>query len=225
MAETGISYGQVAPYAAGAGAATQAFATLAQGLLAAKRSRAITRYNAQTLEENARAAQQAAELEAQQQLRAAMIAEQELRLVEQAGAYREARLQEQHEATLGETRAMIAGAGLTMTGSPLRVYEEQARQQAWEILASRYQTKLQQRALEEEAVQQRYGAALSRYGGQERLRIGRQQAALTRALRDDTQELAAWMGAASSLLGGSSAMLAQRERQQPYGPTVNSPVS
>jgi hypothetical protein len=202
------------PWVYGAGAGVGAFAELAQGIIGQRRERRIANYNAQITERNARAAAQAAELEALQYERARAIAEQDALLTEQAGAYREARMREQSERLLSETRAIVASSGLLMEGSPLRVYEESARAQERDILAERYATQLQARALREQGVQAGYAATLSRYGAQERLRVGAGQAAAMRGMVDTTQVLAGLTRAGATLTGGAAQMESLRQRQK-----------
>jgi hypothetical protein len=217
MAEDFDTWG---PWVYGAGAGLGAFTELAQGILGQRRERRIAAYNAQVTWRNAQAAAQAAELEALQYERARAIAEQDALLAEQAGAYREARLREQSERLLSETRAIVASSGLLMEGSPLRVYEESARAQERDILADRYATKLQARALREQGVQAGYAATLSRYGAQERLRVGAGQAAAIRGMTDTTKVLAGLTRAGATLAGGAAQMEGLRQRQR-YSTLLN----
>lgn len=205
------------PYVYGAGAGLEAFAQIAQGIQAAKRAKAVANYNAEVTEANARAASQAAEIEAQQLVRQAAIAQQDVLLLEQGQAYREARLREQHERILGQTRAIVASSGIMMSGSPLRVYEESVRQQEMDLLTTRYQSRLQVRAAQEAGTQAEYQAALARYGGAERLRIGKQQAGAIRAMQDDTQVMAGLLRASGTAARGAATYQYLQERQKPVG--------
>jgi hypothetical protein len=197
------------------GSGLGAFATLAAGIVGQRRERRIAQYNAEVIERNSRAAAQAAELEALQYARAQALAEADALLTEQAGAYRDARFREQSERILSETRAIVASSGLLMEGSPLRVYEDTARAQERDLLAQQYQTKLQARALREQGAQAGYAATLSRYGAQERLRVGAGQAAAIRGMVDNTQVLAGLTRAGATLAGGAAQMEGLRQRQQP----------
>jgi hypothetical protein len=187
-----------------AGSGLEAFAGLAQGILAAKRARSLANYNAKVAEANAQAQAQAAGIEALQLHRQALLLQQDQLLAHEAQLWREARNQEQHEQVLGQTRAIVARSGILMEGSPLAVYEESLRQMHLDTHAQRYQVQLQQRASGEQASQAEYGATLARYGAGERLRMGTAQAGLLRGDVDDTQVLAGLTRAGGSLLKGAA---------------------
>jgi hypothetical protein len=221
MATTGFL--QYSPYLTGASYGVEAFAQIAQGIAASRRAKRVSEYNARVIEEQSRAAAQAADIEALQYERQAQIAEQDALLLEQASTYQQARLREQHERVLADTRAIVASSGLLMRGSPLRVYEETARQQERDVLALQYQTKLQQRALQMQGQEAQYAASLARYGGAERLRVGGQQAAATRAMRERGQVAAGLLRGISTAAQGAAAGWYQKEAlKASKGPTVPS---
>jgi hypothetical protein len=187
-----------------AGTGAEAFAALAQGILAHNRASKIADYNAKVAEANAQAQAQAAQIEALQYDRQAQLSREDAVLLRQAQTWREARQGEQQAAVLGQTRAIIAASGLQMEGSPLAVYEETLRQHSLDTLAQRYQTRVQERAVGEQATQQAYAATMARYGGGERLRIGGQQAGLIQATVDDTQIAAGLTKVSGDLLKGAA---------------------
>jgi hypothetical protein len=198
------AWGSYGPEMAGAGFGMEALGGLAQGILAAHRAKTVAHYNADVAEANAQAQAQAAEIEALQLHRQALLAQQDQQLVAEAQVWREARGREQNERILGQTRAIVASSGLLMEGSPLAVYEESARQMRLETQAQRYQADLQARAAGEQASQAEYAATLARYGAGERLRIGNVQAGLLRADVDETHVLAGLTRAGGSLLKGAA---------------------
>jgi hypothetical protein len=203
------------------GYGAEALANLAQGLLAAKRAKRIAEYNADITAANAEAQANAAEIEAQQYQRRAALARRELAEAEviatQAHAYREERQREQNARILGQTRAIVASSGLMMSGSPLAVYEETARQQQLDLLATRYQTQLQLRqqraATEEQITQDAYAAQLARYGAGERLRVGRAQGGLLRGEADTSGTMAGLLKASASLTKGAAVYQNLEERR------------
>jgi hypothetical protein len=197
-----MSVGDIGLATGAVGTGLEAVSQIIQSINAGKRARAIANYNAEVTEANAQAQAQAQEIEAQQYVRQAALARQDQLLAQQAQDWREARERDKNTYILGQTRAIVAASGLMMTGSPLAVYEETARQQRLETLAERYTTQLQVRAAGERATQAEYGAQLARYGAGERLRIGRQAAGLTRAQADDEYALAGLTKAAGTLTGG-----------------------
>lgn len=205
-----------------AGAGAEAFANLAQGILAAKRAKKFAAYNADVAEANAESQANAAEIEAQQYIRRAALArrqqQEEEQIAGQAQAYREARQEEQNERILGQTRAIIASSGVMLSGSPMAVLEETARQQRLDILATRYQTSLQLRqsriASEESATQDEYAAQLARFGAGERLRIGRAQGAALRSGADGSAVGAGLLKATASLTKGAAEYAYNMERQK-----------
>jgi hypothetical protein len=197
-----MSAGELGLATGAVGTGLEAFAQIVQSINAGKRARALANYNAQVTEVNAQAQAQAQEIEAQQYMRQASLARQDQILAQQAQTWREARERDKNEVILGQTRAIVAASGVLMTGSPLAVYEETARQQRLDTLAARYTTQLQVRAAGERATQAEYAAQLARYGAGERLRIGRQAAGLTRAQAEDDYALAGLTRATGTLLGG-----------------------
>jgi hypothetical protein len=207
---------------AGMGYGAEALASLAQGLLAAKRAKRIAEYNADITEANAQAQAQAAEVEAQQYIRRAALTQRELAeaevLTQQAQAYREARQQEQDARILGQTRAIIGSSGLMQGGSPWAVYEETARQQALDVLATRYQSALQLRqqrqAAQDQITQDEYAAQLARYGAGERLRVGGAQAGLLRAEADGSAVGAGLLRASAAVTKGAAAYTLLEERRK-----------
>jgi hypothetical protein len=207
----------------GAGYGLEALASIAQSIQAGKRARAVADYNADVTNANAQAQAQAAEVEAQQYQRQAAIAQQDQLLARQAQTYRERREREQNDRILGQTRAIIASSGLMLSGSPLAVYEETARQQELDILAQRYQTALQVRASGEQATQAEYAAQVARYGAGERLRVGRAQGGLLKAQADDDYLLAGLMKAGGAAVKGVGTYTYLAERQKsPLSPTEKS---
>jgi hypothetical protein len=221
MAETfwqSVGSGSYTPYVSSAGYGLEAFAQIAQGILAAKRAKSYARYNAQVVEANARAEAQAAELEAQQYMRQVALLQQEQQILQQAQAYREGRQRETNERTLGQTRAIIASSGLMMEGSPLAAYEDLALEQERDILAGRYEATLQQRALDESITHATFGAEMARYGGRERLRVGDQQASLLRAEGGGGNVAAGFMRAGGSLLRGGADYVYGQERRKARDP-------
>jgi hypothetical protein len=202
------------PEIGAAGSGLEAFAALAQGIVAAKRAKAIAGYNADVAEANAQAQAQAAELEALQLHRQALIAQQDMVLAQEAQTWREARGREQQERILGQTRAIVGASGLLMEGSPLAVYEETIRQAHLDVAAQRYQTQLQQRASGEQATQAEYGATLARWGAGERLRVGHAQAGLLRNEPDETQVGAGLLRAGAAVTKGAGTYLYETERQK-----------
>src|SRR5262245_38483058 len=209
-----ISQRDAGLYTSAAGSVADAFADIAQGVLAQKRAKAIGQYNAEVAQANAVAQAYAAENEAQQALRNAQLVRQDIAQADQAQSYREDLEREQFARTLGQTRAIIASSGLMLSGSPLTVYEETARQQQQDILAQRYQTSLQTRALGEQAVQEEYRAELARYGAGERLRVGRQQAGLIRSGIDTTGAEAGVLRAGAALTKGAAWYDYQQARRE-----------
>lgn len=195
-----------------AGSGAEAFAAIAQGILAQKRAQKVAEYNAEVAVANATAQAQAAEIEAQQSTRQATITRQDEQLIQEAEAWREARQREEQGRLLGQTRAIIGASGLLMEGSPLAVYEETVRQYSLTTAAQHYQGRLQQRALEEQATQQDYAATLARAGAGERIRVGGQQAGLLRANVDDTQVTAGLLRAGAAVTKGIGTYAYQDER-------------
>jgi hypothetical protein len=199
------------PYLTGASYGLEAFGQIAQGIAASRRAKRVSEYNARVIEEQSRAAAQAADIEALQYERQAQIAEQDALVLDQTSTYQQARLRDQHERVLAETRAIVAGSGLLLRGSPLRVYEETARQQERDVLALQYQTRLQQRALQMQGQEAQYAASLARYGAGERLRVGGQQAAATRGMREGGQVAAGLLRGIGTAAQGVEAGLYQKE--------------
>lgn len=209
------TYGTVASLA---GTGMQLFSQIQAARQAAK----IAEHNARVAEANAQAQANAAEIEAQQQLRLAELDRQDILLSEQAALYRAARQREQGERILGSARAIIAASGLMLEGSPMAVLEETARQQEMDILASQYQARVQARAAGESATMREYAAEVARYGGRERLRVGRAQAGLVRAGGDDA-ERAGYLRAAGTAAQGLSQAAYLYERGR--GATLTSPAA
>ena len=205
-----------------AGSGMQAFAQLAQGIMAAKRAKKLAAYNADILESNAQAEAFAAENHAQQYLRRAALTRQaqleEEQLNAAAQAYREDRQREQHVRLRSQTRAIVASSGLMMSGSPLVVYEETVRQQELDILATRYQSALELRqsrhASTEAVTQDEYAAEMARFGGGERLRIGGTQAGLLRSNADGSAVGAGLLQAGATLSRGAATYGYERERRK-----------
>lgn len=197
-----------------AGTGAEAFADIAQGVLAHKRAQEVAKYNAEVAVANATAQAQAAEIEAQQANRQAIITRQDAQLVQEADAWRAARQREEEGRLLGQTRATIAASGLLMEGSPLAVYEDTVRQYSLNTAAHQYQARLQQRALEEQATEQDYAATLARFGAGERIRVGGQQAGLLRANVDDTQVTAGLLRAGAAVTKGVGTYTYQEERMK-----------
>ena len=220
MAES--SFAAYSPYITGASYGAEAFAQIAQGILAAKRAKRVSEYNAQIIEQQSRAAAQASEIEALQYERQAQIAQQDALLLEQASTYQQERIRDQQERVLAESRAIVAGSGLLMRGSPLRVQEETVREQERDVLALQYQTRLQQRALRTQQTESAYAASLARYGAGERLRVGGAQAAATRSMREGGQVLAGFMRATNTAVQGFGSYLYQQEvRKAAQGPSLS----
>lgn len=190
------SYGMVANLA---GTGLQIYSQI----VAARQAARIADHNAQVAEANAQAQANAAEIEAQQQLRLAELDRQDILLSEQAALYREARQREQGARILGASRAIIASSGLMLEGSPLAVLEETARQQEMDVLVGQYQARLQARAARESATMHEYAAEVARYGGGERLRVGRAQAGLLRAGGQEA-ETAGFLKAAGTAAQGAA---------------------
>jgi hypothetical protein len=185
-------------YANAAGSVVQA----AGQIYSAIQAQALGRYNEAAAKANAQADAYRLEIEAAQQERLALIAEQEQALVAEAAAFREARMQEQFARLEGAARARIGASGVAFAGSPLYVMEESARQSQMALLVSQYETRLQQRALQEAKTQHLYAAELARYGMGERLRVGGQQATLA-GFTAGNQASANLLGAAGSLAEGA----------------------
>lgn len=166
-----------AGYASAAGSLAQFVAQLK----AASDARTVARYNARVAEANAQASAYAAESEAAQQRRGAIIARQEITIAQQAQAFQERQQREQFSRLNGQTEAIIAASGLALEGSPLVAYEANIRQQEWDVLAGQYNLRLRERALGEEITQREYAAQVAEVTGGDRLRVGRMQAGLLRS--------------------------------------------
>ena len=202
------------PAIGAAGYGAEAINAIMAGIAAKRRAEKIANYNAQVAEANAQAQAMGAEVEAQQYERQAAIARQDQGLAQQAQAWREYQEQERNAQVLGQTRAIIAGSGLMLSGSPLAMYENTARQQGLEMLAQRYQTALQVRASGEQATEAEYGAAMARWGAGERLRIGGQQAGLIRGTVDESQVAAGFMRAGAAVVQGAAKYNELSEKQR-----------
>jgi len=172
----GLQGKNLSPYVGAIGSVATFVAQLKQ----ASDQRAVARYNAKVAESNAERAAQALEIEALQHRRAGVIAEQEIKVAQEAQAYQESRQRERDAHANAMTEAAIAASGLTISGSPLAVLEGNIRRQQYDILAGRYNTALRVRALGEEVTQREYAATLAEYGAGERLRMGGAQGALLR---------------------------------------------
>src|SRR5262249_21780246 len=145
----------------------------------------VGRYNAAVADQNAQAAATAMQIEAQQHARQAAATANDLLALKQAQDWQEGQQREQQEYLAGQTRAIIGASGLMMPGSPLAVYEYNLRQSQREILAGRYKTELQARAVMEQADMQRYAAEVATVGAGERLRVGRAQGLLAQQTAEE----------------------------------------
>lgn len=199
MAETAAVSPSMGTYSSAAGSVVQT----AGQIFSAIQAQALGQYNAAAAKATAQADAYRLEIDAAQQERLAVIAEQEAVLAAEAGAFREARMQEQFARVESAARARVGASGITQTGSPLYVLEESARQSEMAVLVSQYQTKLQQRALGETQTQHLYAAELARYGVSERLRVGGQQATLA-GFTAGNQASANLLGASGGLLKGAA---------------------
>lgn len=188
---------------------------------AASIAKQVAQYNAAVAERNAQAEQNAAEIQAQQFLRQAEMDRQDAILAQQAQQWREARQQEQQARVLGQTRAIVASSGLLMEGSPLAVFEETVRQQTLDRLAGEYQTKLQVRAAGEAATMHEYAATVARYGGAERVRVGRAQAGLLSATGDEAMTAGVLQAAGTASKGlTTAAYLTERAKNPTLTPSL-----
>lgn len=198
------------------GSILSTFATLTQvvgSIKAATDAQAIASYNARAADATGQREAIAAGIEATQQERLGLIAEQDMALNAQAQAYREQRQRDQQQRALGTARAIVASSGLMLTGSPLAVYEDTVRQTELDIIAQRYESNLRARALGEEVTQRRYAADVLRYGGRERLRIGGVQAGLLRAQGEEAFTGGLLRAGGQALAGaGQSLSLYEREK-------------
>lgn len=147
-------------------------------IYAAVQASAMGEYNAGVARANAQAQAYQLQTTALQQERLAQIAAYDLTLSAEAAAFREARLREQQARTEGQNEARIGASGVGFEGSPLAVLDENARQAEMQVLVSNYSASLEQRAIREEIRQYEYGALLARWGANERLRLGGEQATL-----------------------------------------------
>ena len=196
------------------GAYASAFGSVVQAagqVYAAIQAQQLGTYNEAAARANAQAEAYKLQIDAAQQERLAVIAQQEMGLVEEAAAFREARMQEQFARLEGTARARIGASGVAFSGSPLYVLEESARQSQMALLVSQYETKLQQRALQEAVTQHKYGAELARYGVGERLRVGAQAATLA-GFTAGSQASANLFGAAGSVAKGAAQYRYLQER-------------
>lgn len=209
MAEPTTVSPSLGTYTSAAGSMVQA----AGQIYSAIQAQALGQYSAAAAKANAQADAYRLEIEAAQQERLALIAEQEQALVAEAAAFREARMREQFARLEGTARARIGASGVAFTGSPLYVLEESARQQDMAVLVSQYETKLQQRALGEQRTQHLYAAELARYGMGERLRVGNMAAGLARYTAG-SQAASNLLGASGSLLQGTARTAYSYERDK-----------
>ena len=154
---------------AGVAIAAGTTATIVQSQQQARAQRANARFQEMTAE----AERQAAENEARQAANNALQAEMEAGREADLQRVRERRERQEQLFLAGETRATTAAAGLLLEGSPLFVMQEQLRQTEEGILLNRFTSESRQLALRQEAQQQRFVGSVLRYGGEERLRLGR----------------------------------------------------
>lgn len=171
------------PTVVGYGTYAQALGSVAAvvgQLYSATQAAKLGEYNAAIAEQNAQTEAYRLQIDAQQQSRLAVIAQQEQEIVASAAAFKEARFREQFARLQGELVARVGASGIGFEGSPLYVMEENLRQAEMQVLVDRYSAQLQQRALGEEVIQRQYAAQLAQYGVSERLRIGEQQSGLAR---------------------------------------------
>ena len=203
---------------AGAGTYASAFGTglsFIGSIIAANQAKKAAEYNAQVIERNAQAAADAAEVEAQQHQRNAAIALGDILLTQQAQRWQEDQQRQQQEYVAGQTRAIVGASGLMLRGSPLATYEAGLRQSERTILAGRYKSQLQERALRDQATMESYAADVSRYGAGERLRVGKAQAALAE-YGGSQQQFASLLGGFGNLASGAARTYDAYERHQ-YG--------
>lgn len=191
----GSSYGT---YANAFGSVVQAVGQIYSSIQAQQ----VGAFNEAAARANAQADAYRLEIEAAQQRRLALVAEQEQTIVAEAAAFQEARMREQFARLQGTSMARVGASGLAQSGSPLYVMEENMRQAELEVLTLRYNAQLQQRALREEGTQRIYAATLADYGIGERLRVGAQQGTIARYL-GGTQASANLLGASGSFLQAS----------------------
>ena len=196
-------------YAQGAGTL---FSVIGQ-IMAASQARKLADYNAEVADANAQAAAQAAEMEAQQHTRQVLIAAQDIQLTRQAQQWLETEQRRQQDYVAGQTEAIIASSGLMMRGSPLAVYEDTLRRQERTILAGRYAAHLKERALQDQITMESYAADVSRYGGSERLRIGKAQTASAQ-YAGGQQQFASSIGAVGTLLSGGAKTYETYEKER-----------
>lgn len=182
-------------------------------IVAANQQKKAADYNAKVAERQAQSAANAAEIEAQQHTRNALIAADDILLAKQAQEWQEKQQREQQESVASQTRAIVGASGLMMRGSPLAVYEHNLRQSERTILAGRYQAKLRERALQDQITMENYAADVARYGAEDRLRVGGQQAALQRYSGGQAQ-FAGTLGALGGLTSGVAQTYASYERDQ-----------
>lgn len=211
-AGAGAGLGAAAGYGGAISATAGAIATIIGTIQAAKAAQSAAKYNAKVAENNAKRDQLAAEVEAQQQERLALLAEEDIRISQQSQAFRERRQREQQARVLGLSRAVVGASGLQLTGSPLATYENTVRQTEYDILVGRYEARLRERAFGEEATQRRYGAEIKRYEGREGLRVGRVQAGLLRSAGN--QAAAAGYIQAAGLLASSAGQIAETYQRE-----------
>lgn len=167
-------------------------------IYSAVQAQQMGRYNAQVAQANAQ--QEAFSLlnEAQQRERLAGMLDEEAAFIASMQAFQQAQLNDALMRQEGETVAQIGASGVGFRGSPIAVLEENARQGQIQALLLKQQAALQTRAVREEQTQQRYAAALARFGATERLRLGTQQAGMARY--EGQQQMA------SSILQGAGAL-------------------
>lgn len=202
-------FGEVSP-GTYAGVTGTALSFIGQ-ILAASQAKKAAAYNADVANRNAQAAADAAEIEAQQHERQAAIATQDILLARQAQQWKEDQQRAQQQYVAGQTQAILGASGLLMRGSPLAAADYTLQQQEKTILAGRYQAHLQERALEDERVMQGYAADVSRYGGAERLRVGKAAGAMA-LYQGGQQAFASTIGAVGTLASGAARTYAQLER-------------
>ena len=191
-------------------------------LAAARQAKKAANYNAEVIRRNSEAAAQALENEATQHQRNQAIVLQDIALVKQAQAEQERSARLSQEAIASQTRAIIGASGLLLRGSPIAVYEHNLRESEREIMATRYRTDLQERAMRDQGMQEGYAATMARYGAGERLRVGAAQGKLAR-YGGAQQQYAGVLGAVGSLASGAARTYAAYERQQAQrGPTLRS---
>jgi hypothetical protein len=215
MAETGFTAANPSSVSVGSWAqAAGSIASVFGQMYAAQQSRELGKYNAQVAKNNAQAEAQQLQLEAVQQRRLAAIAEQEQEIVASSAAWQEVRFREGFARLYGQSQAVAAASGISLeNSSPLFVMHENVRQAELQVLAQRYNTALQQRAIGEEIVQRRYAATLADFSAGERLRVGSQQAGLA-SYMGNLQASKGMFGASGEFLRGGTEFYSNVQRDK-----------